>query len=169
MLNICSLEQIRKLLRTGRQFTVLSIGSFFRSLASSFQLDHQVDISLYLTARLLHSRELSRFETMAIVRSVPLAFSGFANLLEIYCNLIPLSENQLTYLSNHPTTYLRIDLTRHVYFVCVCWNVQCFNPIRLKFPSLFENVVPWSLKYVFLFQLDHQVDNSIYLTEATTL
>ena len=41
------------------------------------------------------------------------------------------------------------------------------NPIREHFPSLFENVVPRSLKY--LFWLDQQVNISIYLTKATKL
>ena len=39
-----------------------------------------------------------------------------------------------------------------------------YNTIRGKFPSLFETVVPWSLKSSF--QLDHQVDINLYLTEA---
>ena len=42
-----------------------------------------------------------------------------------------------------------------------------YNPIRDKFPSLFENVVPGNLKS--FFKLDQQVDISLYLTEATTL
>ena len=41
------------------------------------------------------------------------------------------------------------------------------NPIRDKFPSLFENVVLGSLKS--FIQMNHQVDISRYLTEATTL
>ena len=42
-----------------------------------------------------------------------------------------------------------------------------YNPIGAKFPSLFENVVPRSLKSIF--QLDQQVNISFYLTEATAL
>ena len=41
------------------------------------------------------------------------------------------------------------------------------NPIRDKIPSIFENVVPKNLKS--FFQLDHQVDISLYLTETTVL
>ena len=39
-----------------------------------------------------------------------------------------------------------------------------YNPIRDKFPSLYENVVLGSLKT--FFPLDHKVDCSLYLTEA---
>ena len=42
-----------------------------------------------------------------------------------------------------------------------------YNPIKDKFPSLFENVIIRSLKS--FFQSDHQVDIHLYLTEATTL
>ena len=41
-----------------------------------------------------------------------------------------------------------------------------YNPIRDKFPSIFKNVVLGSLKSFFH---DHQVDISLYLTEATAL
>ena len=49
------------------------------------------------------------------------------------------------------------------------FSLECplFNPIKDVFPSIFENVVPWSLKS--FFQLDHQVDINLYLMEATTL
>ena len=40
------------------------------------------------------------------------------------------------------------------------------QPIRDKFPSLFENVVVGSLKS--FFQSNQQVNNSLYLMEATT-
>ena len=40
------------------------------------------------------------------------------------------------------------------------------NPIGDKFSSQFENVVPKDLKF---FQVDQQVNISLYLTEATTL
>ena len=42
-----------------------------------------------------------------------------------------------------------------------------YNPIRDKFPSLFENVVPRNLKS--FFQSDQQINISLYLTEATAL
>ena len=42
-----------------------------------------------------------------------------------------------------------------------------YNPIRDKFPSLFETVVLGSLES--LFQLDHQVDINLYLMEAIVL
>ena len=41
------------------------------------------------------------------------------------------------------------------------------HPIKDKLPSLFENVVLGSLKS--FFQLDFQVDISLYLTKATAL
>ena len=41
------------------------------------------------------------------------------------------------------------------------------NPIRDKFSSLFENVVSRSLKT--FFDIDHQIDISFYLMEATVL
>ena len=47
-----------------------------------------------------------------------------------------------------------------------CWNI-IHDPIREKMPPLFGNVVLGSLKS--FFQLDHQVDISLYLTEATAL
>ena len=50
------------------------------------------------------------------------------------------------------------------YFVLEC---PSHNPIRDKIPSIFENVVPKNLKS--FFQLDHQVDISLYLTETTVL
>ena len=40
--------------------------------------------------------------------------------------------------------------------------MSMYNAIREKFPSLLENVVLGSLKS--FFQLDHQVDISLYLT-----
>ena len=42
-----------------------------------------------------------------------------------------------------------------------------YNSIRDKFPSLFENVVPGSLKS--FFQLNQQVNISLYPTEVTAL
>ena len=41
------------------------------------------------------------------------------------------------------------------------------NSITDRFPTLFQNVVLSSLKS--LFQLDHQVDISLYLTEAKAI
>ena len=49
-------------------------------------------------------------------------------------------------------------------FVLEC---ALYNPIRDKFPSLFENVVLGSLWS--FFQLDHEVGISLYLMEATAL
>ena len=49
-------------------------------------------------------------------------------------------------------------------FVLEC---PLYNPIRDKFMSLFENVVPRSLKY--FFQLDMQINIRLYLIEATKL
>jgi len=49
----------------------------------------------------------------------------------------------------------------------LCWGVPYINPIRNKFPSLFEDVVWGSLK-PFL-PSDHQVGISLHLTEAATL
>ena len=42
-----------------------------------------------------------------------------------------------------------------------------YNPIRDKFPSIFENVVLGSLQS--FFQLDQRVNISLFLTEATAL
>ena len=45
--------------------------------------------------------------------------------------------------------------------------MECHLYIRDKFPSLFEDVVPGSLTS--FFQLDHEVDISLYLIEVTAL
>ena len=50
------------------------------------------------------------------------------------------------------------------HFVLEC---SLHKPIRDKFPSLFENVVLGILKS--FFQLDHQVDIRLYLTEVATI
>jgi len=50
------------------------------------------------------------------------------------------------------------------HFVLEC---PLYSSIRDKFQSLFENIVLGSIKS--FFQLDHQVDISLYLTEATAL
>ena len=42
-----------------------------------------------------------------------------------------------------------------------------YNPIRDKFPSLFENVVPRSMKS--FCRLDQQVNISLYLIDAIAL
>ena len=47
-----------------------------------------------------------------------------------------------------------------------CVGVSIYSTKRDEFPSLFENVVLEGLKS--FFQLDHQVDISLYLTEAAT-
>jgi hypothetical protein len=49
----------------------------------------------------------------------------------------------------------------------MCWSVLYITSLEISFQSLFENVVLGSLKS--LFQLDRQVDISLYLTEATVL
>ena len=51
----------------------------------------------------------------------------------------------------------------------VRFMLECplYNPIKDKFPSLFESVVPWGFKS--FFQIDLWVDISLYLTEATVL
>jgi hypothetical protein len=62
----------------------------------------------------------------------------------------------------HFCSYNAVENETH--FVLGC---PLYNPIRDKFPSLFENVVLGSLKS--FFELDHQVDISLYLTKATAL
>ena len=59
-------------------------------------------------------------------------------------------------------SYTAIENEAH--FVLEC---PLNNPIRDKFPSRFENVVPRSLKC--FFRRDQQVNTSLYLTEATAL
>ena len=49
----------------------------------------------------------------------------------------------------------------------LCWNVPYITPLKVSFPSLFENVVLRSLKS--FFQSDHQVDISLYITRAPAL
>ena len=72
---------------------------------------------------------------------------------------IPISrDNRLC----HFCSYNVVENEAH--FVLEC---PLYNSIRDKFQSLFENVVLGSLKS--FFQLDHQVDISLYLTEATAL
>ena len=53
-------------------------------------------------------------------------------------------------------------IENETHFVLEC---PLYNPIRHNFPSVFENVVLGNLKS--FFQSDHQVDISLYLTEAT--
>ena len=62
----------------------------------------------------------------------------------------------------HFCSYNVIEFEGH--FVLEC---PLYDSIRDKFPSLFENVVLKSLKS--FYKLDHQVDISLYLTEATAL
>ena len=72
--------------------------------------------------------------------------------------------------------FLSLEILDYVtFFSCNAVEIEAhfmlecplYKPIRDKFPSLFENVVLGSLKY--FFQLDHQVDISLYLKEATAL
>ena len=54
---------------------------------------------------------------------------------------------------------------RHKFF---CWNVPyIYNPINDTILALFKNILLGSLKY--LFQLEQQVNISLYLTDATAL
>ena len=62
----------------------------------------------------------------------------------------------------HFCSYNAVENEAHFMLEC-----PLYNPIRDKFPSLFENVVPRSLKS--FFPLDQQVKISLYLTKATTL
>ena len=62
----------------------------------------------------------------------------------------------------HFCSYHAIENEAHLVLEC-----PLFKPIRDKFPSLFENVVRGSPKSVF--QLDHQVDISLFLKEAIAL
>ena len=57
-----------------------------------------------------------------------------------------------------------IAFENEAYFMLEC---PLYNPVRDKFPSLFENVVLGKLKS--FFQLDQQINISLYLMEATTL
>ena len=50
------------------------------------------------------------------------------------------------------------------HFVLEC---PLYHSIRRKFQSLFEKLVTGSLKY--LFQVDHQLDISLYLTKVAAL
>ena len=59
-----------------------------------------------------------------------------------------------------PTVQLKM---RHI----LCWNVPYMTLLEISFYHLLESIVPWSLK--FFLQLHHQVDISIYLTEATAV
>ena len=53
--------------------------------------------------------------------------------------------------------------TRHI----VCWSVLYITPLEIKSSSIFKNVAIRSLES--FFQLDHLVDISLHLTEATAL
>ena len=72
---------------------------------------------------------------------------------------IPISRDNI---SCHFCSYNVVEIEPH--FVL---RYPLYNPIRDKFHSLFENVILGSLKS--FFQLNHQVDISLYLTEATSL
>jgi hypothetical protein len=62
----------------------------------------------------------------------------------------------------HFCSYNTVENEAHYVLEC-----PLYDPIRDKFPSLFENVVLGSLNS--FFQLDHQGDISLYLKEATAL
>ena len=70
----------------------------------------------------------------------------------------------LVYPISHIQVPKAIDLQRHTlaHFVP---ERPLYNPIRLKFPSLFENVGLGSLQS--FFQINHHVGISLYLMEAT--
>ena len=80
--------------------------------------------------------------------------------IEIGCWLtIPISrDNRLC----HFCSYNAVENKAQFMFEC-----SLYNPIRDEFPSIFKDVVLWSLKS--FFEFDHQVDISFYVTEATTL
>ena len=63
---------------------------------------------------------------------------------------------------SHYCSYNAIE--NHAHFVL---ESPLYNLFRDKFPSLFENIILESLES--FFQLDQQVDISIYLTEVTAL
>ena len=50
-------------------------------------------------------------------------------------------------------------------------NAMCplYNSIKDKFQTLYENVLLLSITFKSFFQLDHEVDISLYIMEATTL
>ena len=60
----------------------------------------------------------------------------------------------------HLCSYNAVDNEAYVVLEC-----PLYNPKEDKFPSLFENVALGSLKCIF--QLDHQVDITLYLMETT--
>ena len=49
----------------------------------------------------------------------------------------------------------------------LCWNIPYVIPLEISFHHYLKNVVLGSLKYVF--QLDQQVDITLYLTKAIAL
>ena len=65
---------------------------------------------------------------------------------------------------DYATFALTMQLKNEAHFVL---ESHLYNPFRNNFLALFENVVLGGLKL--LFQLNHQVDISLYLTEATSL
>ena len=60
-----------------------------------------------------------------------------------------------------------LSLTMFHSYICIEVEYPLHNLVRDKFSSLFEDVILGSLKT--FFQLDQQVDISLYLMEATTL
>jgi hypothetical protein len=69
---------------------------------------------------------------------------------------------EIIYRLCHLCSYNAVASEAH--FVLEC---PLYNPIKVKFPSIFENVVLESLKS--FFQLDDQVNIRLYTTEATAL
>ena len=75
--------------------------------------------------------------------------------------------NVIQFIFKYTLKYILLNICHF----CSCNTIQdeayfmleC--PIRVKFPSLFENIIQGSLKSL----LDHQVGISLYLTEASTL
>ena len=70
--------------------------------------------------------------------------------------IIPISRDTRICHFCHFCSYNTIE--NEAQFVLEC---SLYNPIRDKFPSLFENVVPRGLKY--FFHLEHQVSINLYL------
>ena len=80
--------------------------------------------------------------------------------LKLYNGWLPLSIEILNYATFAPIMQLK---KKHI----LCWNTPYIAPINNEFPSLFEKVALRSLGS--FFQLDHQIDIMLYLTEAITL
>ena len=94
------------------------------------------------------------------LRKIIVVYCTSNHILAIEIARLSLSLEILDYVTFAPI----MQLENESHFVLEC---PLYNPIRDKFPSLFENVVLGNLKS--FFEFDHQVDNSLYLTEATAL